>query len=59
MPKNAFYQMTYSDPYDALSFDRLHTNHGGLFGDHLWPQIKKSIESLGRQAATQVDDLYV
>lgn len=47
----------YSDPYEALSFDRLHTFHSGLFGDHLWTQLKKHIESLGRDASTLVDDV--
>jgi hypothetical protein len=54
--KNAFHQMTYTDPHQALCFDCLHTFHGGLFGDHLFPQIKHHIESLGRHAIKSVDD---
>ena len=57
--KNAFHQMAYTDPHLALCFDRLHTFHGGLFGDHLFPQIKRHIESLGRHAIKSVDDKSV
>jgi hypothetical protein len=48
--------MAFSDPHQALSFDRLHFNHGGLFSDHIWAQMKRHIESLGRHAIKHVDD---
>jgi hypothetical protein len=54
--KNVFYKVAYSDPHQALSFDRLHFNHGGLFSDHIWAQMKRHIESLGRHSVKQVDD---
>jgi len=54
--KNVFHKVAYSDPHQALSFDCLHFNHGGLFSDHIWAQIKCHIESLGRHAVKQVDD---
>lgn len=54
--KNVFHKVGYSDPHWALSFDQLHFNHGGLFSDHIWAQVKRHIESLGRQAIKRVDD---
>ena len=59
MGKNAFHQMAYTDPHQALSFDRLHLSHTGLFGDHLLLQIKQHIESLGHHAIKSVDDQLV
>jgi hypothetical protein len=44
-----------SDPHLALSFDRLHANHGGMF-DHLYTQLKLRIENLGRAAVKKIDD---
>ncbi|KAH9021110.1 hypothetical protein EDB83DRAFT_2508328 [Lactarius deliciosus] len=32
---NVFWEVYNSDPHRALSFDRLHSNNSGLFGDHL------------------------
>ncbi|KAF7973288.1 hypothetical protein HWV62_15663 [Athelia sp. TMB] len=54
--QNAFFKMIHSDVNHALSFDRLHTDQGGLFGDHQWPQIKLHIQSLGRKAIQAVDE---
>ncbi|KAF7965604.1 hypothetical protein HWV62_42659 [Athelia sp. TMB] len=51
---NALHQMRYSDVNLALSFDRLHTN-GGLFNDHLWAELKRHIQGLGRPAIQAVD----
>ncbi|EIW76794.1 hypothetical protein CONPUDRAFT_63473 [Coniophora puteana RWD-64-598 SS2] len=42
--ENVFWDIQYSDPHDALSFDRLHFNHGGLFGRHLLPELQKIIK---------------
>lgn len=47
--------MGHSDHYRALSFDRLHTNMG-LFDKHIWAELKKHIESLGRPAIQAVDE---
>jgi hypothetical protein len=59
MLQNAFFELGYSDPYLALSFDRMHFNHGGLWGDHLWPELKLHVKALGRQAEKQLDNLSV
>jgi hypothetical protein len=54
--KNVFHKAAYSDPHQALSFDRLHFNHGGLFSDHIWAQMECHNESLGRHVIKRVDD---
>ena len=33
--QNVFWKLENSDPYRALSFDRLHAFHLGLFEDHI------------------------
>lgn len=33
--------------------------HGGLFGRHLWPELKSHVELLGRDASGQVDTQYI
>jgi len=57
--KNVFWKIKNSDPFEALSFDRLHTLPGGMFRHHLWGDLKKCIEELGREAAAKIDDMYV
>ena len=54
-----FWKINNSDPYDALSFDRLHTLPGGLFRHHLWVPLKAHVEALGRAACAKVDEMYV
>ena len=53
--QNAFLELGYTDPYEALSFDRLHAFHGGLFGHHIWPLLKAHIETLSAAEVAQVD----
>jgi len=52
--QNLFWSLRDSDPYKALSFDRLHTNHLGLF-KHLWDEVKRIAKEMGRSAQAQVD----
>ncbi|KAI0073421.1 hypothetical protein K474DRAFT_1677885 [Panus rudis PR-1116 ss-1] len=54
--QNAFWIVNNSDPFKAVSFDRLHAYHEGLFGKHLWVLLQKFINGLGRQSAQAVDD---
>ncbi|KAF9784401.1 hypothetical protein BJ322DRAFT_1194914 [Thelephora terrestris] len=54
--ENIFWSLENSDPHRALSFDRLHANHLGLFKDHLWGEAKRLVEANGRQALGQVDN---
>ncbi|KAJ7440387.1 hypothetical protein FB451DRAFT_1344114 [Mycena latifolia] len=37
---NVFWHVAHSDPHHAISFDRLHSHQSGLWGDHLFSQIK-------------------
>ncbi|EIW78276.1 hypothetical protein CONPUDRAFT_60954 [Coniophora puteana RWD-64-598 SS2] len=42
--KNVFYDIKHSNPHEALSFDRLHFCHGGIFGRHLLPELQTIIK---------------
>ena len=57
--QSVFWALGNSDPYKALSFDRLHTNNLGMFKDHLWMTAKKIVEELGRSALGKVESQYV
>ncbi|OCH85134.1 hypothetical protein OBBRIDRAFT_740404 [Obba rivulosa] len=45
--QNAFWKINLSDPYQALSFDRLHTFNLGLWGRHLWHELKDILQKMG------------
>jgi len=53
--KNVFWDLNYCDPYCALSWDRLHAYHGGLFSDHIWVEFKRTVNAIGKSAAKKVD----
>lgn len=53
--QNAFWSIANSDPYEAIAFDRLHANHSGLFGKHLWVEFQKIAKGIGRQAMGKID----
>jgi hypothetical protein len=57
--QNAFWAVANSDPYAALSWDRLHAYHGGLFSDHLWSEVLEILGVLGKNMAQLVDNQYV
>lgn len=57
--QNVFWDIENSDPFRALSFDRLHVNQGGLWSDHFWPELQGRISDLGRYAKKDVDELQV
>lgn len=44
-----------TDVYSALSWDRLHAYHGGLFSDHLWSEFKSIVTVLGKPQANMID----
>ncbi|KAG1899351.1 uncharacterized protein F5891DRAFT_1128989 [Suillus fuscotomentosus] len=54
--ENVFWIILYSDPHDALSFDRLHVLHAGLW-KHLLGELKKILASLGREAEAAFEKL--
>ncbi|KAF6755064.1 hypothetical protein DFP72DRAFT_1033140 [Ephemerocybe angulata] len=43
--RSAFATIANSDPFEALSFDRLHSYHNGLGGKHLWGQVLAHIKA--------------
>ncbi|KAK6996136.1 hypothetical protein R3P38DRAFT_3222724 [Favolaschia claudopus] len=53
--QNAFWNVANSDPHHATSFERLHSNHSGIGGDHLIGQVKARLENLEGRAAAKVD----
>ena len=55
--QNVFWALDNSDPYLALSFDRLHASHLGLFKSHIWFALKSKITAAGRAEIKRVDDL--
>ncbi|KAH8991412.1 hypothetical protein EDB86DRAFT_3183167 [Lactarius hatsudake] len=52
---NVFWNLSHTDPYRALSFDRLHSNNGGVFGHHLWETFKDLIGRYSRREEAMVD----
>ncbi|KAG7088002.1 hypothetical protein E1B28_012041 [Marasmius oreades] len=57
--KNVFMFFSGFDPYSAVSFDDLHFDDSGLWGAHLFPQLKKHLEDIGRDAETEVDRRFM
>ncbi|KAF8136888.1 hypothetical protein K438DRAFT_2120589 [Mycena galopus ATCC 62051] len=55
---NVFWKVAYSDPHHAISFDRLHSHHSGLWGDHLFGQIKLHLLNRGDRQATKLDQQF-
>lgn len=53
--QNVFWDIQNSDPYHALSWDRLHAYHGGLFSDHLLPEVFKLVSANGRDSESLLD----
>jgi hypothetical protein len=48
----------FSDPFKAISWDRMHSYAHGLGGKHIWPLIENYITGDGRGAIKQVDERY-
>ncbi|KAG1888363.1 hypothetical protein F4604DRAFT_1877444 [Suillus subluteus] len=52
---NVFSKILHTDVHRALLVDHLHTNEEGLWGDHLWKEVKFWISDLGWEAAVKLD----
>ncbi|KAG1822153.1 hypothetical protein DFJ58DRAFT_720123 [Suillus subalutaceus] len=52
---NVFWNIFLADVHLALSVDRLHMNHEGLWEDHLWKDILFWISDIGQEAAVKLD----
>jgi hypothetical protein len=57
--KNVFSRIHHVNVHQALYFDCLHTNEEGLWGDHLWKEVKFWISDLGHEVAVKLDKKYV
>ncbi|KAG2751664.1 hypothetical protein P692DRAFT_201838757 [Suillus brevipes Sb2] len=55
---NSFSTVSLTDVHRALSWDKLHFHSGGLWSDHLWVELQKYINVLGREKTSQVDKSY-
>ena len=53
--QNVFWKFDKTDVYAAVSWDRLHAYHGGLFSDHLWVRFKEIVMALGRSWCEKFD----
>ncbi|KAG1771113.1 hypothetical protein EV702DRAFT_1181527 [Suillus placidus] len=51
---NVFWLIAHSDPHQAISFDRLHALHLGMW-KHLLEELKKILKALGRDAESEVE----
>ncbi|KAJ7058844.1 hypothetical protein C8F01DRAFT_1085338 [Mycena amicta] len=56
--KNVFWNVAYSDPHQALGFDKLHFYSIGLWGDHLFEQAKKHLNIRGSADNTKVNNQF-
>nr|GAT48876.1 predicted protein [Mycena chlorophos] len=56
--QNVFWNIHYSDPHRAYSFDRLHSYSLGIWGSHLWEQLKKHVELGGAQHNALLDNQF-
>ena len=59
MFQNAFFLLANANPYRALSFDDLHFDDSGIWGDHIFEELKKHILQAGRDASTALDNRFV
>ncbi|KAG1897469.1 uncharacterized protein F5891DRAFT_1191930 [Suillus fuscotomentosus] len=56
--QNSFWIIEWSSPHDALSQDTLHAYDSGLFGNHLFEEVKGHVKALGRAAEKTMDDQF-
>ncbi|KAJ6451798.1 hypothetical protein C8R45DRAFT_1057103 [Mycena sanguinolenta] len=52
---NVFWNVAYSDPHQALSFEHLHSYSSGLWGRHLFERTKTHAEQLPGRTAAAID----
>ncbi|KAG1819402.1 hypothetical protein DFJ58DRAFT_720208 [Suillus subalutaceus] len=55
---NSLWIVERSSPHDALSQDTLHAYDSGLFGDHMFEEVKAHLKTLGRTAEKTTDDQF-
>ncbi|KAJ7708065.1 hypothetical protein B0H17DRAFT_1156022 [Mycena rosella] len=52
---NVFWKIGNTDPHEAISYDPLHADDGGFWGDHLFGQLKARVPELGRAVIVKID----
>lgn len=53
--QNTFWTVNNSNPQDALSFDNLHIDDLGLWGDHMFPTLVEHLNALSHEARSKAD----
>ncbi|KAH7870089.1 uncharacterized protein C8R40DRAFT_1073545 [Lentinula edodes] len=51
---NSFFKLTHSDPFAGISFDDLHFQDSGVWGNHIFEHAKIQIDN--RSAVTKIDN---
>ncbi|KAF8209353.1 hypothetical protein K438DRAFT_1572521 [Mycena galopus ATCC 62051] len=52
---NVFWEVAYSDPHQALSFEHLHSYSSGLWGHHLFERIKIHAKQISERTGSLID----
>lgn len=55
--QNSFFKLAHSDPFAGISFDDLHFQDSGVWGDHIFEHAKIQIDN--RSAVTKIDNRFV
>ncbi|KAJ4463570.1 hypothetical protein C8J55DRAFT_443710, partial [Lentinula edodes] len=53
---NSFFKLAHSDPFAGVSFDDLHFQDSGVWGDHIFEHAKIQIDN--RSAVTKIDNRF-
>ncbi|KIM72356.1 hypothetical protein PILCRDRAFT_93491 [Piloderma croceum F 1598] len=52
--KNAFWRLNNSDPYNASSYNTLHSDDSGKWGHHLWPLVLDVLQQRGMKGTLAI-----
>ncbi|KAH9850401.1 hypothetical protein C2E23DRAFT_735177 [Lenzites betulinus] len=55
---NTFWKIPRMNVYQAVSWDRLHAYHGGLFSDHLFVQFQEIVKEMGKKTMEAVNERF-
>ncbi|KIK92437.1 hypothetical protein PAXRUDRAFT_13237 [Paxillus rubicundulus Ve08.2h10] len=55
---NCLWIVCYSNPHEILTFDPLHVDDIGFWGDHLFGQLKQCLNALGHEFEKKLDDQH-
>jgi hypothetical protein len=53
--KNAFMTVSWSDPHETLSYDRMHNDSHGVGGKHILPIVLRYLKASGRDMLAELD----